>query len=132
MKRLLSIIVSLIFSGIYAQEPTGILDRISTYLPAFREAFPMEKVIIQTDRDVYVPAENIWFNAWVTSRSGESTSPVSPEITVAVYAADGTYICGDKFLITGSQVSGDLILPVFLHSGRYYLVAHTLLQVHPE
>lgn len=115
-----------------AGEQPALADRIAASLQSYLADFPKEKVTVQTDKDLYVPSDIIWFHAWITSRAGSKIMNLSPELIVSLYNAAGIFITGDKFQISEGKVSGDLRLPEILTSGRYYLVAHTPLQLSTE
>ncbi len=116
----------------YGQEPNAVLDRISEKLESFRQDYPLEKVYVQTDKEIYAPGEIIWFSSTVFDRSENRPSGQSPVITANLYDAAGNFITGDKFPVTDGFVPGDLKLPAGLPLGRYYLAAFTPLQVSPE
>lgn len=132
MKNLFFAVLMIAAFGINAQEKTNVLDRVSAALPAYFEAFPLEKVYIQTDKEVYSPGEIIWFSAWVTGRTNFQFGNLSPDINLNLYNSEGQFITGDKFLISGGRLNGDMKLPEMLPNGRYYLAAFTPLQLHPE
>jgi hypothetical protein len=132
MKTILAFIFSCSLLGIHAQENQDFTNRINTALTDYLETFLPEKVFVQTDKDIYVPSEIIWFNALVMSRSGHKPVNLSPELTVSIYNASGVFITGDKYLIEEGVVNADIRLPDFLSSGRYYLVAYTPLQMNAE
>ena len=131
-KTAASIFLILASQFIQAQDQSDLAGRIAAALNTNNEAFPKEKVAVQTDKDLYVPSDIIWFNAWITSRASSNIRNLSPELIVSLYNAGGVFITGDKFQIQDGQVTGDLRLPDILSSGRYYLVAHTPLQLSTE
>lgn len=132
MKTIYALIFTFFFLGIQAQENPDITGRINQALSDYLETFLPEKVFVQTDKDIYVPSEIIWFSAQVMSRSGHKPVNLSPELTVSIYNASGVFITGDKYLAGDGQVNADIRLPDFLTSGRYYLVAYTPLQMNSE
>ncbi len=117
---------------LFAQEDEAILDQISGKLEAYRQHCPLEKLFLQTDKDVYAPGEIVWFSGVVLDRSDNRLSLFSREITVALYSADGKQVTGDIFEISGGKITGDLLLPSELVLGRYYLAAYTLRQDTPD
>jgi hypothetical protein len=131
MKKLFVLATALLMLNVSAQEGPDILDRITSVLPAWLDAFPLEKVYVQTDKDVYAPGEIIWFRALVSSRTATNYDNLSPELNLNLYDASGKFITGDKFLVNDARVNGDIRLPSVLKKGRYYLVAFTPLQLNP-
>lgn len=132
MKKVLFAILALIMLNSSAQEATNILDRISVALPEYFNAYPLEKVYVQTDKEIYAPGEIIWFSTWITDRASFDFGNLSPDVNISIYNASGQFITGDKFQITNGRVNGDIKLPVALSTGRYYLAASTPLHLHPE
>jgi hypothetical protein len=132
MKKLFVLATALLMLNVSAQEGPDILDKISSVLPAWLDAFPLEKVYVQTDKDVYAPGEIIWFSALVTSRTATNYDNLSPELNLNLYDASGKFITGDKFQVNDVRVNGDIRLPAVLKKGRYYLVAFTPLQLNPD
>jgi hypothetical protein len=132
MKQVLFVALALFILNSSAQEATNVLDRISAALPVYFDAHPLEKVYVHTDKEIYAPGEIIWFRAWITDRASFDFGNLSPDVNVNIYNADGQFITGDKFLISGGRVNGDMKLPAVLSTGRYYLTASTPLQLKPE
>lgn len=131
-KFLLVMAILLATMTLRGQEDNRVLDGISGKLKEFREAFPLEKVTLQTDKEVYSPGAIVWFTTMVTDRSANLPSRHSPEITVNLYDASGNVITGDRYLLSDGRSDGDLLLPDELPLGRYYLAAYTPLQANPE
>jgi hypothetical protein len=131
MKHLLTIATLLLAQGIFAQDKPSILDRVTESLPAHHHVSPLEKVYVQTDKDIYAPSEIIWYSAWVTSRTSFEFGNLSPELTVSLYNASGKFITGDKYQIIEGRVHADLKIADILSSGRYYLAAYTPLDMQP-
>ncbi len=132
MKKLFVLATALLMLNASAQDEPNILDKISSVLPAWFDAFPLEKVYVQTDKDVYAPGEIIWFSARVTSRLAINHDYLSPGLNLNLYDASGKFITGDKFLVNDARVNGDIRLPSVLQNGRYYMVAFTPLQLNPD
>lgn len=131
-KFLLVMVILLSTMTLRGQEENRVLDGISGKLKEFREAFPLEKVTLLTDKEVYSPGAIVWFTTLVTDRSANLPSRHSPEITVKLYDASGNVIAGDRYLLSDGRSDGDLLLPDDLPLGRYYLAAYTPLQANPE
>lgn len=115
-----------------AQEDQPFLDRLSAKLENYRQAFPGEKVCLQTDKEIYEPGEIIWFNAKVADLSDLQSPGTSGEIFVHLYNATGDLITEDKYLLNEGTTPGDILLPESLPLGRYYLSAYSPLQPVPE
>lgn len=132
MRKILTAALILIAICVQAQQPENILDRITKATSGYFNAFPLEKVYIQTDKEVYAPNETIWFNALISNRTSLNLENLSPEIIVNLYNASGQFIMGDKFKISGPKLSADVRVLDALPLGRYYLAVFTPLQLHPE
>ncbi len=133
MNKKLTLIMAFILPAMIlgAQEETKVLDLVSAKMEEFRQAFPLEKVYVQTDKEVYAPGAIVWFSALVADRSENRLSDQSPEITVNLYDASGNFVAGDRYRVAGGLCEGDLQLPDELPLGRYFLAAYTPLQVNP-
>lgn len=81
-----------------------------------------EKVILSTDRNVYITGENIHLNAFVTSIPKELVSEI---VYVELITPNGKQIKGAKYRITPFGASGYIKIPNNIYSGNYYIRAYT-------
>lgn len=125
MRKILILLMALTTHSLVAQEPSGILDRISEALTDAIIAAPPERVCVATDKDVYSPGEVIWFKVRVESRAGLGTEALSPSLNVALYDASGQVVAGDRFRVVNGSVEGDLKLPAVMSLGDHFLAVYT-------
>lgn len=85
-----------------------------------------ERVILYTDRNVYIAGENVCFSACLFCLEGEGTV-ASRVLYCELITPDGTRVSEAKFEITGGKVAGNLGIPLQAISGIYYLKAYTRL-----
>ncbi|NQU88303.1 MAG: hypothetical protein HQ541_21355 [Mariniphaga sp.] len=133
MKKLyLLTIASLLISGIFAQEQSGVIEKISSQLSSYYQNLPSEKIYLQTDKDVYTPGEIIWLKALVFDRSTQKLSNLSSELILKIFDNKGNVILSDYYLLENGSINGDFKLPEGIMRGRYYISAYTPLQFNAE
>jgi hypothetical protein len=115
-----------------SQDNNQVINRITEKLEGFKQHFPLEKVYILTDKEIYSPGEIIWFCGFVYNRSGNHLSDNCQEMTVNLYDESGNLINGDRFPVKDGKAIGDILLPEELPLGRYYLASFTPFQTNPE
>lgn len=86
---------------------------------------PAERVIMFTDRTLYIAGEKIFFAAFL--QSGIETNPTESSriLYCELISPAGNKIVNDKFLIKDSFSTGDLKIPEDIITGNYYLRAYT-------
>jgi len=84
-----------------------------------------EKVVLFTDRTLYIAGEQILFSASLVSKAVTDQEESSRILYCELITADGAKIAGNKYLIIGSSVSGSLNIPNDIITGIYYLRAYT-------
>jgi len=86
-----------------------------------------EKVIVITDRSIYITGEQVHFYASVWHENDADKPLLSQILYCEIIAPDGNKITGNKFLINNSTAAGCVDLPDNLLTGTYYLRAYTKL-----
>jgi hypothetical protein len=84
-----------------------------------------ERVVLFTDRALYVAGEQILFSASLQSLDGSDTDPVSRVLYCELITPDGNQISGNKYSINDNSTSGYLAIPDDIITGIYYLKAYT-------
>jgi hypothetical protein len=84
-----------------------------------------ERVILFTDRTLYIAGEQILFSASVISKTGTDQIEPSRILYGELITSDGNKIAGNKYQIIGSSTSGSLDIPSDIVTGIYYLRAYT-------
>ena len=84
----------------------------------------IEKVILHTDRDIYLSGEELWFSAYITMNNILSDSILSTVLYIEMYNNKAT-ICKKKFVINDGLAMGVFKIPEETLSGNYFLRAYT-------
>ncbi|HNW53410.1 MAG TPA: hypothetical protein PKN21_04025, partial [Bacteroidales bacterium] len=93
--------------------------------PVVSTAQNTEKVVLITDRSVYITTEQVKFFASL-SAGKDLSIPVESEILYCeIITPDGNRIAGNKYQISDNSVSGCIDIPENLVSGAYYIRAYT-------
>jgi len=106
--------VILLFSGTFAQEK-----------PASAGPLTIETVILNTDRSIYLPGEEILFTATIVEADRYIISSLSRVLRVELLNSSGTPMTRTKYEIPGGRLSQKIKLPGSLPSGWYQLRAYT-------
>lgn len=120
-------IFALLFVGLLMQNITKAAD----YNNSDFEAAIKEKVVLFTDRDLYLSGEKILFSARVFVDGENVNSELSKILYVEVFKEKKAFV-QSKFRIEKGLVEGDIILPSELLSGNYYIRAYTMLMRNGE
>ncbi len=94
--------------------------------PLEEKTNPMvERVVLFTDRTLYVTGEKILFSAFMPLSDGVNTTVKSNIIYCELITAEGKKISGDKYSVRNNEASGNLGIPEDIITGIYYLRAYT-------
>lgn len=91
-------------------------------------AIPIEDIVIQTDRDIYIPGETIWFKADYLVNGQLSGDILSNVIYVELLSLNGDIISQSKYENLDFMISGNIVITEGLSSGYYILRAYTQYQ----
>ncbi len=86
-----------------------------------------EKVILFTDRSIYIAGEQIQFSASLFSSENKGSSNVSRILYCELVTPDGNIITNKKFLINQLSAAGCILIPKDQVTGTYYIRAYTKL-----
>lgn len=84
-----------------------------------------EKVLLMTDRDLYVTSEQVFFSVVYQEPDEMVGTNWSQVLYVELVRWNGSRITGTKVNIRGGKASGKLHIPAEVESGNYYLRAYT-------
>jgi len=106
---------------------------LMTLLPAGSElygrqavsSFLGERVVLFSDRNLYVAGEPVLFSAFLFSGVEVTDTLKSRVLYCELITPGGTKIAGNKFLVEESHASGFISLPGDLITGTYFLRAYT-------
>ena len=91
----------------------------------FQSKITDEKVILFSDRTLYITGEQILFSAFLQSEVEMNQAEMSSVLYCELIAPDGNKITGNKYLIKNSSAFGYLVIPKDIITGIYYLRAYT-------
>ena len=102
------------------------IDSIIRHFDKQTYAFPQEKIHVQTDRNIYVPGERIWFKAYVTDATTFQSSTQSRYVYVDLISPKDS-LAGRVMIRPDSDnmFYGHLFLSKIIPEGNYTLRAYT-------
>ncbi|MGQ7870114.1 hypothetical protein [Sunxiuqinia sp. sy24] len=101
------------------------VENIAQKLQDYYQFYPIEKIQLTTDKEIYKPEEIIWFSMLITNATGQAIEPYSSECLVELYFSDGELVASDVYRTHTGLMKGDLMIPGDLQEGKYVLVAST-------
>jgi hypothetical protein len=84
-----------------------------------------ERVILFTDRSLYVAGENICFSATVIHQNPFAETDLSKVLYIEIINPGNYQVLAEKFKVTNAICTGYINLPDNLSTGIYYLKAYT-------
>lgn len=84
-----------------------------------------EMVYLHSDREVYAPADTLWFKAYIRDREKLTASDLSQTLFINLVDEKGNIVERGRFLIEDSDAHGQFTLDQRLKEGSYYLMAHS-------
>ncbi len=106
-----------------ASSQNVVLSDIAQKLNGYYQFYPIEKIQLITDKEVYKPEEVIWFSMLITNTTGQMVEPISNDVQIGLYSSDGVRIIGHNFKSQKGIMKGDIAIPKGLIEGKYVLVA---------
>jgi hypothetical protein len=96
----------------------------STMIAQISPADMVEKIYIQTDKPMYVPGDNIWYN--LTVYNGQNLPALlSDQVHIQLKKPDGSNLYEKKYSLTNGQVSDAIPLIADTPGGLYKFIATT-------
>lgn len=89
------------------------------------KGFAGEKVVLFTDRSLYIAGEQINFKASVFSDSNSNGSAPVHILYCELVTPDGKKVVGNKYPVSQLEAEGCMFIPKDLITGTYYLRAYT-------
>lgn len=86
---------------------------------------PSEKIVLHTDRGLYLVGEKIWFKAYCLLED-QPSSQLSKVLYVELFNSENKVLIQGKFQIVGGLATGALEIPEEVQSGIHFLRAYTL------
>ncbi len=126
MRYLLTITVFIIFNHVInCQSENNILGKIAWKFQKFCDATPREETFVETDRDIYISGEDVWFNIWLFDRQKETLSDNSKIVYVEILSPNNRPVVQKRIGLASGTGSGRVTLPDTLRPGVYLLRAYT-------
>jgi len=88
--------------------------------------YPIEKVNLMTDRNLYISGETVWFTASCFLIESSSPHNISKVLYIELYNAENKIFNQEKFILTNGRVSGFIHIPEELPTDNYFLRAYTM------
>ena len=101
------------------------IDELKEKLEVYNKNFHVEKAFLMTDRFVYRPGEELWFKAFVSSRSLAPVSVNSEDLFVKLINNNGQELIYRRYPLFNNMSTGRVIIPKSTIPGKYWLVAYT-------
>jgi len=97
----------------------------------FSQSLPfenVERIILETDRELYLSGEPIWYGAYYTIEC-DSIYEVSKVLYIELFDNEGQQVASQKIAINAKKIiSGRVIIPEHLPTGYYIIRAYTRFQ----
>ncbi len=88
----------------------------------------MEKLHLQTDRDIYITGEEIWFRADYYLLGDYTENELSKSLYIELVTPIGESVAKQKYAIVDGLADGNYPVPEGLLTGTYMLRAYTQFQ----
>ncbi|OMP79652.1 hypothetical protein [[Flexibacter] sp. ATCC 35208] len=119
------LIVNLICSGskVYSQPGRVLMDSLARRM---NMSLLKESIYLNSDKDIYIAGENLWFNAFVMDRQSFGLAETDKILYLEIMSLNGdTVIWKEMYPVVHGVCAGHAYLPVDLRKGRYLLKAYT-------
>ncbi|HQQ96468.1 MAG TPA: MG2 domain-containing protein [Cyclobacteriaceae bacterium] len=103
----------------------GVLDKISDKLNLYNRSQPQEKIYIHTDKPLYNPGEDIWFNVFLLQGTTLKPSSTSSVAYVELTDPKGNIVKRLQLAVVEGTARGDFALPKNATGGIYLIKAYT-------
>jgi len=110
---------------LFGQKKTEDYNKIDCNFRTQLGLFPQEKIHLHTDRDFYVPGENIWFKAYLTDAATHQHSTQSRYVYVELISPVDTLIRRVMIRPENGMFYGNLFLSELIPEGNYTIRAYT-------
>lgn len=93
---------------------------------AYYAGEPLEKIVLQTDRDLYLAGEYIWFSSFCSIINESAFSPISQILYIEIYNAERKVFLREKFKLNEGKTAGYLVIPEETPTDYYFIRAYTM------
>jgi hypothetical protein len=125
--RLISTSVLIVFlnTGIFCQSTNAVLDNITLKFQTYCKSFPREEIFVQSDRDIYIAGEEVYFSVFLFDRQSETLTGASRIAYFEILNPNNRPVAQVKAGLNGGTGSGKVVLPDTIGPGIYTLRAYT-------
>ena len=102
-----------------------ILNSVERKFMKYKASAPKDRVLVISDRDIYVPGDYIWINVAVYDIFKPIITGISKEVSVALIDHESRELFDKKLLLNRGRAKGFIKLPNVLTEGVYYLQGKT-------
>jgi hypothetical protein len=128
MKRiglyLVIILVSLASAGWLSGDEKFIIGLAQTMM-RYNQDYPMERVYVHLDKQLYKPGEQIWFKAYISSTLYDNNSSLSSDLYIKVFDVFGNELAWKRYPVENNTATGVIDIPNSVEEGKYLLTAFT-------
>jgi hypothetical protein len=126
MRYLLAFIILVTFNQVIrCQTESSLLADISNKFQAYCDSYPREEIFVETDRNIYISGENVWFSVWLVSRQKEAAPDLSKIAYVEILGPAGRPVLQKRIGLDNGTGSGRFSLSDTLSPGVYIIRAYT-------
>jgi hypothetical protein len=118
------ILMSLASTGWLAADERFIIGLAQTMI-RYNQDYPMERVYIHLDKQLYKPGEQIWFKAYISSTLSEKYSSLSNDLYIKVFDVFGNELAWKRYPVMNNTATGVIDIPNSVEEGKYILTAFT-------
>ena len=86
---------------------------------------PVEKIYLQTDKDIFTNIEDIWISAYVTLGTELHYSLASKVLYLNLISSNGRIVLSKTIPLNNGRGAGNITIPQNLEQGKYQLRAYT-------
>ncbi|WP_047416949.1 MG2 domain-containing protein [Cellulophaga sp. Hel_I_12] len=123
--NLLSLVFIVIFSFLGFTQQNELLQNINGKLNRYTATESPEKVYVQTDKDIYVNGETVWYKAYLLDGVTHNISDKSNVVYVELVNAQDSVVVQQKLFAESVGVAGNIDIPESLGEGNYRLSAYS-------
>jgi hypothetical protein len=126
MKLLMTMVLIIIMdSVVYCQVKNAVLENITRRFQDYCTSFPREEIFVQTDREIYIAGEEIWFSVFLFNRQNETLTGESRIAYFEILNPVNRPVLQKRIGLDRGTGSGRAVLPDTLSTGVYTLRAYT-------
>lgn len=98
-------------------------DTLAAKIESYHKKNGLSQLYTIFDKNVYVPNESVWLNAYVLDYSKQKIKPTI--LTVVLVDAKKSIVVQQQYKIAGGLSAGHLYIPSALSPGNYYFITYT-------